>query len=134
MRKRKPSYEGERRIYVLVAEKIRTTDMGVVLQPPGRQIAQAAHVVSRRRYEQCYQDPDTPWYPITTIILQARDSNELEHAEFLLLDNKIKVTEFWDSNMEAYGGGQYLTAICTEPIFKEQGAGSIDYLPLWGTP
>lgn len=133
MKKTKVKYEGKQRIYVLVAEKIFTNERGVVIQPSGRQVAQVAHVVSKMRYLKGCDNPGEPWYSITTIVLQARDTNELEHVYQLLHDKKISAVGFWDRNTEAYGVGEFLTAICTEPIFKEEGFGAVDYLPLWGS-
>src|SRR5271170_3976095 len=107
---------GESRLYVVVAAKI-TTEYGQVIQPAGRQVAQCCHVVSKFRSETGL-GPE----PITTIILQARDSKELAHVLELLKKKKFIAKVFMDSNPE-YGPGYYMTAICTR-IRKDQTSGS----------
>src|SRR5579859_7737129 len=125
-------FEGERRIYAIVAASIEGQDGRKVVQPIGRQVAQVAHVVSKLRWHEALTPPSVPvWYPITTIILQARDANELQHVYALLRKKKIIPTTFADTNPE-YGSGSYITAICTPPVFRTQVEGILDYLPLWG--
>lgn len=121
----------EKRIYVVVPILV-TGQKGVVKQPLGRQVAQAVHVVSKMRVlnETVLLGPVKSWIPITTIILAARDAKEMEHVWKLLDRKKIPVTYFSDSNSD-YGIANLLTAICTEPVYKRQVAGVLDYLPLW---
>ena len=115
---------GEKRLYVVVAASI-DTDKGRITQPPGRQVAQACHAVG------CYRSEEQIRYePVTTIILQARDTNELDHVLYLLRKKKIETFLFHDENLE-YGIGVYPTAFCTEPVYKDQIKGILDYLPLW---
>ena len=118
----------EKRIYVIVAETIFTTN-GKIIQPPGRQVAQACHAVGLFRYQQARDR--RPYDPITTIVLQVRDTAELNHVYDLLLCKKIKRFLFRDTNPE-YGVREFSTAFCTEPVYKEQVEGILDYLPLWG--
>jgi len=136
----KKKFEGEKRIYAIVSASIDGKN-GKVVQPIGRQVAQVAHVVSKLRWHEALnpfgKGPLTPpsvpaWYAITTIVLQARDANELNHVFALLHTKKIPVTTFADNNPE-YGPGNFITAICTGPVFKSQVEGILDYLPLWGS-
>lgn len=137
----------EKRIYVVVAGTIQTPR--TVIQPPGRQIAQACHVVSKLRHAM----PDrevveatfinhlkngknevrhciSPFEAITTIILQARDSAELQHVQLLACKKKLQVTAFFDTNPE-YGDVGQKTAIAFIAT-PSQTHLICDYLPLWG--
>lgn len=123
----------EQRIYVVVAGAVKCLSRQVV-QPPGRQIAQACHVVSKLRQAEYIKGK--AWYelfmPITTIILQARDSAELRHVQTLLL-SKRKLdapTVFFDTNEPVYGPGEVMTAIAILAT-KKQTIGILDYLPMW---
>jgi hypothetical protein len=133
----------EKRIYVVVAATVDGHKGGnffKVIQPIGRQVAQCAHVVSKMRWTEAAgcTAKDAPFISITTIILQARDSRELNHVEDLLKKAEVAVTSFFDTNPE-YGTGTFdplvscKTAICTEPIEKFRTTGILDYLPLWGS-
>lgn len=139
----------EKRIYVVVAAKVYGSTE--VLQPPGRQVAQACHAVSLMRVMMALRMPlprmsrgprkgqvDTSpaTEPITTIVLQARDSNELSHIRFLLTAEDIPFEVFSDTN-EEYGRGpagelrEVYTALATYPVEKVDVVGILDYLPLW---
>jgi hypothetical protein len=112
-----------------------------VLQPDGRQIAQACHATARMMehlLEQVWREAllaKQPWPqlgPLTRIILAARDSFELEHVRALLASVKIAVFDFEDTNAEAYGEGVSVrTAIATAPVYASDVVGLINYLPLW---
>jgi len=117
------------RIYAVVAGTVQVAK-GKIVQPPGRQIAQVAHVVSKLRFSM--QNEDSRFKPITTIVLQARDSNELAHVQMLLLKNKHKVSAFFDTNEPVYGFELVMTAIAVYTS-KEKTVGILDYLPLWGS-
>lgn len=126
---------GEKRLYVVVAGTVQvpaSTAPGrgerTVVQPWGRQAAQACHVVSKVRIK-TYNGTES-FEPITTIILQARDSAELRHIATLFHKKKIIYSTFLDSNPD-YGPGFALTALSTWPIYKDQIVGVCDYLPLW---
>jgi hypothetical protein len=67
--------------------------------------------------------------PITTIILQARDSAELTHVQLLALKKKLQVAAFFDTNPE-YGDVEHKTAIAFLAT-QEQTHLVCDYLPLW---
>jgi len=70
--------------------------------------------------------------PITTVILGARNSDELWHVVTLLNKAFIPIHAFHDQNPKIYGiDGLVLTAICTEPIESSRLVGITDYLPLW---
>jgi len=118
----------EKRIYVVVAATVQTLPggKGTVIQPYGRQIAQACHVVSKLRLGR----GEEGFTPVTTIILQARDSNELSHVFILAVRKHLKPVPFGDENKEVYGDIKPVTAIAFYAT-KEQVMGVADYLPLW---
>lgn len=130
----------EQRIYAVVAGTIQVpvaagTNKGPlrsVVQPIGRQVAQACHVVSKLR--RVHAGPDTQYglgfEPMTTIILQARDSAELGHVYTLLHKKKLNPVMFSDTNPQ-YGPGEWPTAIAVFAT-KKQIQNILDYLPLWG--
>lgn len=124
----------DRRIYVVVAETV-DTPSGMVIQPCGRVAAQCAHVVSQMRVESLVREwmvPGFSFFPITTIILAARDSKELEHVLSLLNKASIAVTVFRDTNPSVYGTeDEVTTAICTTAVKQIDMVGILDYLPLW---
>lgn len=136
----------ETRIYVVVAGTIQVpsdyyihngekkpkimSPLKTVVQPPGRQIAQACHVVSKLRQEDYRRGaPYEGFLAVTTIILQARDSAELGHVHYLLIKKRLNPEMFSDTNSE-YGPGEWPTAIA---VFAKpsQTKGILDYLPLW---
>jgi hypothetical protein len=135
----------ESRIYVVVAAKV--TGVSEVIQPPGRQVAQACHAVSLMRVRRALDIPlpkvkgkvDTTFAiePITTIVLQARDSSELLHIGNLLTKEDIPFEWFLDTN-DDYGRDddgdlvEVPTAISTYPVEPAAVTGILDYLPLWG--
>ena len=105
-----------------------------VVQPAGRQIAQACHVVSKLRIQKrMWEGSDATGVPlfngITTIILQARDSAEMGHVFLLLSKRKLNPVMFSDNNPE-YGLGDWPTAIAVFAT-RKQVNGIMDYLPLW---
>ena len=120
-----------------------------IVQPAGRLIAQAAHVVSKTRTAMLAKllykvakagkknpltwEETTAFVPITTIVLSARDSYELQHVLNLLRDAEIDVHDFNDFNQPDYGDPEWkvMTAIATEPVNPEEVVGILDYLPLW---
>jgi hypothetical protein len=134
----------ERRIYVIVAGTIQVPvvpdshkpPLRTVVQPTGRQIAQACHVVSQLRHVQEISPYQTisdlairKFQPITTIILQARDSAEMAHVYTLLNRKRLKPEIFSDDNPE-YGPGSWPTAVAVFATAK-QVKYILDYLPLW---
>lgn len=147
----RPDYDDKVTIHVKGGYTLRPTkDTQSVAQPRGRQIAQACHAVSmiremkfRQFVRQQLQSGaalksemrlwDTRPQPITTIILSARDSFELDHVHQLMFGRDIDTGVFTDTNDEAYGvGEQVRTAFATEPIPATLTVGALDYLPLWG--
>jgi hypothetical protein len=135
----------DNRIYVVVAGTVQVpAPRRNVVQPPGRQIAQACHVVSKLRINdsrsfilsqsdrQMAISQQLEFKPLTTIILQARDSAELRHIQSLLLRRKIHPTVFFDTNNEAYGPNSVMTALAVLAT-KKQIENILDYLPLWGS-
>ena len=130
------SENNEKRVYVAVAGTVQSPTKSIV-QPPGRQIAQACHVVTLLRHNNMYlrvrvdgKAISNFFRPITTIILQARDSNELKHVSDLLYEKKrLYPVFFFDENPE-YGEQELCTAIAVLAT-KDQITGILDYLPLW---
>ena len=126
-----------------------------VVQPKGRQAAQACHVVSLMRQDILTRSGITftcqrpakgkpwpelqKWYDdmrakaresVTTIIFSVPDSFQLEFYQNLLEKKGINVHTFSDQNDE-YGWGHVRTAICTEPMLRDELFGITDYLSLW---
>ncbi len=153
----------EHRIYVAVAGTIQVPvsvfrvdqkivpdlkkGLRTIIQPVGRQAAQACHVVSKLRHQMLKLDIEeskmltsdlisvvkqrSSFNPVTTIILQARDSNEMLHVHRLLFKKKLNPVIFSDTN-DQYGPGEWPTAVAVLAT-KKQVDGILDYLPLWGT-
>lgn len=120
----------ENRIYVVVAATVRIPPDKTVVQPAGRQIAQACHVVSKLRAE---QGPCSKRFePITTVVLQARDFDEMYHVYKLLYKADLRPVYFFDTNPEAYGPGVGASTAIAAYATKKQVVGILDYLPLWG--
>jgi hypothetical protein len=131
----------EKRIYVVVAETIQT-DEGLIIQPAGRQIAQACHAVTSLRYvttliagiqeRPCPLDKTlkNAFMTMTTIILQARNTAEMNHVYRLLRKKRLNPVLFADTNPE-YGPGEWPTSFAVFATQK-QTEGILDYLPLWG--
>ena len=125
-----------------------------IVQPAGRLIAQAAHVVSKTRVlmlltllKNVFKNllsrkasikalgefiEAWTFEPVTTIILSARDSYELYHVLNLLYKAGVEVHSFYDYNQPDYGNPKWkvMTAIATEPVNPEKVVGILDYLPL----
>jgi len=104
-----------------------TKDTNHIIQPSGRQIAQACHATAAMENSVLLDSSS-----LTRIVLQARDSMELVHVHRLLSKAGVKSYRFWDTNDNAYGEGKaVLTALATEPVTKQKVQGILDYLPLW---
>lgn len=131
----------EKRIYVVVAGTVEVpAPRRSVIQPPGRQIAQACHAVSKLRWDEALNPfgkgpldpPSIPgWYPVTTIILQARNSAEIAHVHVLLHRKKLQPAIFFDTNDSAYGVGVRVATALAVFATKKQIEDILDYLPLW---
>lgn len=119
----------EKRIYVVVAETVQTS-AGNIVQPCGRVAAQVAHVVSKMQIERHRHINSGKFTPITTIVLAASDSREMNHTMRLCWRSHLEVTYFEDANEPVYGPDPVLTAICTEPISQERAA-VFQALSLW---
>jgi hypothetical protein len=150
----------EKRIYVVIAETVQnpvamkyiapkhyvlaeTPETKTIVQPKGRIGAQIGHVTSKMRMYRLNEmhrewklaelwriseEPDTA---ITTIVLAVPDSYSLEFREYLIRSTGVKVYNFYDQNIEAYGPGGVKTAFCTVPVEKSKLVGAMDYLELW---
>lgn len=131
---------------------VRGKNTRTIVQVPGRITAQVGHAVSKMRYNLLANEIEgasvialtgrkklramatsiPPFQPITTIVLGARDSFELDHVYALLRDVAgILTYKFNDTNPDVYGEGEVTTAICTVPVPPSEVIGILDYLPLW---
>jgi hypothetical protein len=122
----------ETRIYAVVAATIQTSQH--VIQPPGRQIAQVAHAVSKLRH--CHLRDIKGFMgkfePMTTIVLACRDSAELIHVYQLAQRAKLKTAVFADQNLPAYGSlGWYHTAVAYYATKSQHEKALLNYLKLW---
>jgi Peptidyl-tRNA hydrolase PTH2 len=136
----------EKRIYVVIAGTIQVpASRRSVIQPLGRQIAQACHAVSMLRHwdtkaATCVAECSgaatqvlvPEFNPMTTVILQARDSAELGHVNYLLLKKKLQPAVFLDTNDGAYGPTTGVPTALAVFATKRQIENVLDYLPLWG--
>jgi hypothetical protein len=125
--------EPDKRIYVVVAGTIQVPYQKTIVQPLGRQIAQACHAVSKLRINNRIWSnlKSKPIFNgITTIVLQCRDSAELMHNYWSLKREKLEPVMFLDENY-AYGLGSFATAVAVYTT-QAQVEGILDYLPLWG--
>lgn len=136
------------RIVVVVAETLTYEKDGVPYRykmETGRQMAQACHAVSGLKldYISAHSAGDDSkakgivnWLslnPITTIVLKARDSEEIQHILYLAEEKNLLHFSFADENKEVYGTDQrILSAIAIGPLSSSlQFSGITDYLPLW---
>ncbi len=111
---------------------------------PGRQIAQACHAVSALKLRFCEMQ-DAPGAhdlrkhvvtvmenPITTIVLQARDTKEIIHLAAMCEDKGLLHFCFADDNEDVYGTTERIpSAIAIGPVDAKYLLGVTDYLPLW---
>lgn len=105
-------------------------------QVPGRQIAQACHVVSKLRLEMAEKEHQfclshISNRPITTIILEARNQKEMMHLFTCLTDEGKQPTLFQDENEAVYGSVKPITAMAVYAMPLEV-ENTLGYLPLWG--
>lgn len=154
----------EKRIYVVLPKTVRVkppdyqlvyglglTDVGwekELIQAPGRQTAQAAHVVSKLRHELLKMDkPESEmtivellvvaahrsrFIPVTTIILESRNQKEMMHLFTCLTGEGKQPTLFQDENDTVYGKGvKPITAMAVYALPSEV-ENTLGYLPLWG--
>lgn len=131
----------EKRIYVVVAEQYQKMlfwgsaepMFALADHPPGRIVAQVAHVVSKMRIcmirdlmAPCIPDP------ITTIVLSARNDKELKLLSLFMIEGHMAFESFHDENHHDYGShNRSLTALCTYPTTPSSVDGILDHLPLW---
>lgn len=134
--------ENEKRIYVVIANTVQVllenavyvdgskSPTRTVVQPIGRQVAQACHAVSKLRILMHNGTVQEGFEPITTIVLSCRDTNELLHIFDLCAKKKLTPVIFEDQNPE-YGPHSCYTALAVLAS-KEQTIYTVNYLPLWG--
>lgn len=110
----------------------------------GRNAAQVGHAVSKLKMSYILRStvncPETAFgfvgqlqdWSITSIVLKARDSEELEHIYKLCDKENIHAVRFEDTNSAIYGlNTEVLTAVSIGPIESHKLIGITDYLPLW---
>ena len=122
---------GEKRTYTIIPATVQVMEKSI-RQPLGRQAQQGQHVMGKYMYKLAQEqlDPLTPWLATTGITKTCRDSKELGHIIYLLGKARIQFEIFLDDNPD-YNMTSLMTAICTEPVYKDQVTGILDYLPLW---
>ena len=113
-------------------------------QEDGRLGAQVGHSVSKLKlsYLMHHKLEDQPevanWLMnngVTSIVLEARDSEELRHIARLLVKNNVHFAWFHDTNKPVYGTNlEVLTAVSIGPVFDWMVDGITDYLYLWKAP
>jgi Peptidyl-tRNA hydrolase PTH2 len=142
----------EKRIYVVLPKTVHVqlsefydTGNGIgysypikkdIEQVPGRQIAQACHVVSKLRLEMAEKEhafclSHISNRPITTIILEARNQKEMMHMFTVLTGDGNQPTLFQDKNPDVYGDTKPITAMAVYALPSEV-ENTLGYLPLWG--
>lgn len=113
----------------------------------GRAIAQAGHAVSKLKLSYVIWlsqgAPDKAYgfalevlnQPITSIIVKARDTNELYHIKELARQKGLHIVDFQDDNPGFYKTHRTITtAISIGPHHAHEFYGVTDYLPLWQHP
>jgi hypothetical protein len=140
------SQNEEKRIYVVVADTVQITHgdwyVKSVDQVAGRIAAQVGHVVSKMRVTRAHKY-DEVFTPITTIVLAARDSKELDHICYCLALAGERFEVFHDVNEDVYGRvsnddnglitepATVKTALATHPVAPASVAPLLGHLPLW---
>lgn len=129
------------KIVVVVAETANYGNIRYKMEP-GRMAAQVGHVVSKLKLRNCLLENGKNvaekafeyLTPITTIVLAARDSNELKHIGYLAAKANLSYVCFDDENPKVYGveGSVMLTAVAIGPVTNDMVFGITDYLPLLG--
>lgn len=122
--------------WVMSGPIITTKEKKVVVQLPGRQIAQACHVVSKLRLEMAEKEHQfclshISNRPITTIILECRNQKEMMHLFTCLTGEGKQPTLFQDENEAVYGTVKPITAMAVYATPSEV-ENTLGYLPLWG--
>lgn len=132
----------EKRFYVIVPRQVKIpgTPNGTihVTQPSGRMAAQACHVVSQLRHEMFVETLQANpkllrkplrFEPVTTIILECRNTDEMLHVWNLVHKAGFPKSVFYDSNAEAYGVGLTPPTAIAFQATKPESFGISDYLP-----
>ena len=137
----------EKRIYVIVPRTVKP-GQDVIVQPNGRMAAQACHVVSQLRHESFVTLLHNLWKapiklireflskplrfePRTTIILEARDTNELFHVWNLVHKAGYEKSMFYDTNPQAYGTEGIVPTSMAYFATKDEAYPLSGYLPLF---
>jgi peptidyl-tRNA hydrolase len=129
------------KMIVVVSETVNEYESTIKLDC-GRAAAQACHAVSKLKLSYVEQLVDKGYdpiraiqlvkEPITTIVLKARDTNELHHIMDMTSSRNLHMVDFYDDNVLLYKGThKVLTAIAIGPVESWWMDGLTDYLPLW---
>lgn len=112
----------------------------------GRMAAQVGHAVSKLKlsYLLSHYSEQRSFYtfaetlmstPVTSIVLKARDENELLHIYELCINKGLPIVCFHDSNEYVYGEHiTVMTAVSIGLVEAVDLIGITDYLPLWKEP
>lgn len=135
----KEEFLSQNRIYAIVTSTVKTPLKGIIEMERGRMAAQACHVVSRLKMLHVFlasPKEKKEWLKayalesVTTIILQTRDQNELEHVIKLATAKGLDTARFNDTNKDFYMSNlPVFTAIAIGPTSKQLTEGICDYLP-----
>jgi hypothetical protein len=116
-----------RKLCIVVAREVQT-EHSTVRQPMGRLAAQSAHV-ARAAHDKF----DLAGENITTIVLEARNSDELYHIMEVLTANDQDYVLYADSNPVEYQTNKdVVTALAVEPFDDVLHPNALWYLPLLG--
>ena len=122
---------GEKRTYTIIPATVQVMEKSI-RQPLGRQAQQGQHVMGKHMWNEGFGAGSLEnWAPTTGITLACRDSKELGHILYLLEKANIDYEIFMDENPDYGSGVKLMTAICTEPVYRDQVVDILDYLPLW---
>lgn len=104
------------RIYVIVARNLDLPDGSKLCMTSGRIAAHVAHAVLKM--EECYSGGEALW-DCDIVILSVPNSSDFAPLMDILVRKNIPFAKYFDT--DKLWEGEQLTAICTYPIFKEQG-------------
>lgn len=104
------------RIYVIVAKNIDLPGQPNFCMSTGRIAAHVAHAVLKM--EECYSGGEALWDQ-DIVILSVPNSSQFQAVMDILVRKAIPFARYFDT--DRLWEGEQLTALCTFPIFKEQG-------------
>jgi hypothetical protein len=104
------------RIYVIVAKNIDLPGQPNFCMSSGRIAAHVAHAVLKM--EESYAGGEALW-DCDIVILCVPNASQFDGVMDILVRNQIPFSRYFDT--DKLWEGEQLTALCTFPIFKEQG-------------